>query len=128
MILYKTSIQLKFDKIYSNDDLIKVAEYYFTSFIKNFKGTTKDIRLFKKILRMAETLPYPGELKNIIKTSLAFSDLNSEYDYLKRLYNNLIGKLELKDINQLYKKGFTALEKEKLIEKLIIQPAVDLKF
>lgn len=128
MILYKTSIQLKFDKIYSNDDLIKVAEYYFTSFIKNFKGTTKDIRLFKKILRMTETLPYPGELKNIIKTSLAFSDLNSEYDYLKRLYNNLIGKLELKDINQLYKKGFTALEKEKLIEKLIIQPAVDLKF
>lgn len=99
---------------YSNEDLIEVAEYYFSSFIKNFKGASKDTRLFKKILRVAEKLPYPGELKNVIKTSLAFSDVDSEYDYLKRLYNNLIGKLEQKDINQLYKEGFTVREIEKL--------------
>lgn len=99
---------------YSNEDLIEVAEYYFSSFIKNFKGASKDTRLFKKILRVPEKLPYPGELKNIIKTSLAFSNLGSEYDYLKRLYNNLIGNLELKDINQLYKEGFTVREIEKL--------------
>lgn len=99
---------------YSNDDLIEVAEYYFLSFIKNFKGASKDTRLFKKILRVPEKLPYPGDLKNIIKTSLAFSNLDSEYDYLKRLYNNLIGNLELKDINQLYKEGFTVREIEKL--------------
>lgn len=99
---------------YSNEDLIEVAEYYFSSFIKNFKGASKDTRLFKKILRVPEKLPYPGELKNIIKTSLAFSNLASEYDYLKRLYNNLIGNLELKDINQLYKEGFTVREIEKL--------------
>jgi len=99
---------------YSKDDLIEVAEYYFSSFIKNFKGASKDTRLFKKVLKVAEKLPYPGELKNIIKTSLAFSDLDSEYDYLKRLYNNLIGNLEQKDINQLYKEGFTVREIEKL--------------
>lgn len=99
---------------YSNDDLIEVAEYYFSSFIKNFKGASKDTRLFKKILRVPEKLPYPGDLKNIIKTSLAFSNLGSEYDYLKRLYNNLIGNLELKDISQLYKEGFTVREIEKL--------------
>ena len=99
---------------YSEEDLIEVAEYYFSSFIKNFKGTSKDIRLFRKILKTAKKLPYPGELKNIIKTSLAFSDIGSEYDYLKRLYNNLIGNLEQKDLSKLYEEGFTIREIEKL--------------
>ncbi|WP_277200469.1 AAA family ATPase, partial [Veillonella seminalis] len=74
---------------YSREDLIEVAEYYFSSFIRNFKGISKDIRLFKKILKVAEKLPYPGDLKNIIKTSLAFSDVDASYDYLKRLYEEL---------------------------------------
>lgn len=99
---------------YTDEDLIEVAEYYFSLFIKNFKGITKDVKLFKKILKVAKKLPYPGELKNIIKISLAFSDVGSEYDYLKRLYNNLIGNLDQKDINQLYKEGFTVREIEKL--------------
>ncbi|WP_288892861.1 ATP-binding protein [uncultured Sneathia sp.] len=99
---------------YSDEDLIEVAEYYFSLFIKNFKGITKDIKLFKKILKLAKKLPYPGELKNIIKISLAFSDAGYEYDYLKRLYNNLIGNLDQKDINKLYKEGFTVREIEKL--------------
>lgn len=99
---------------YSKEDLIEVAEFYFSSFVKNFKGISKDIRLFRKILSVAQELPYPGELKNIIKTSLAFSDVNLEHDYLKRLYNNLIGELEKTDINQLYEMGFTVREIEKL--------------
>lgn len=99
---------------YSKNDLIEVAEYYFTAFIKNFKGISKDTRLFKKILNASDELPYPGELKNIIKTSLAFSDINSGYDYLRRLYNSLIGNLDKTDINQLYEKGFTVREIEKL--------------
>lgn len=100
---------------YTKEDLIEVAEQYFISYIKNFKGITKDIRLFKKILKKANNLPYPGELKNIIKTSLAFSDINVEYDYLRRLYNNLIDNIEQTDIEQLYEKGFTVREIEKLI-------------
>ena len=99
---------------YNKEDLIEVAEYYFSSFIKNFKGISKDTRLLKKILKLPEKLPYPGELKNIIKTSLAFSNTDSDYDYLKRLYNNLIGGLEQKDINRLYNEGFTVREIEKL--------------
>jgi len=104
---------VNFDR-YSKEDLIEVAEYYFSSYIKNFKGISKDTRLFKKILNVADNLPYPGELKNIIKTSLAFSDTNFEYDYLRRLYNNLVGNLEQTEINQLYEKGFTVREIEKL--------------
>ena len=99
---------------YSQEDLIEVAEYYFSLFIKNFKGISKDTRLFRKILRNVKKLPYPGEMKNIIKTSLAFSDIGSEYDYLKRLYNSLIGNLEQKNISQLYEEGFTIREIEKL--------------
>lgn len=55
---------INFDR-YTKEDLIEVAEYYFTSFVKNFKGISKDIRLFRKIMNVAEKIPYPGELKNI---------------------------------------------------------------
>lgn len=99
---------------YTKEDLIEISEFYFSSFIKNFKGITKDIRLLRKILKVSETLPYPGELKNIIKTSIAFSDVSTEYDYLKRLYNALIGKLDYKDVSDLYLEGFTVREIEKL--------------
>lgn len=99
---------------YTKEDLIEISEFYFSSFIKNFKGITKDVRLLRKILKVSEKLPYPGELKNIIKTSIAFSDVSSEYDYLKRLYNALIGKLDQKDISDLYLEGFTVREIEKL--------------
>lgn len=99
---------------YSKEDLVEVGEYYFGSFIKNFKNISKDIRLFRKILKTTANLPYPGELKNIIKTSLAFSDINIEYDYLRRLYNNLIGNLEQTDVTKLYTQGFTVREIERL--------------
>ena len=99
---------------YSEEDLIEVAQHYFASFIKNFKNTSKDTRLFKKILKLADHLPYPGELKNIIKTSLAFSDSAIPYDYLRRLYNNLVGNLEQIDIATLHAQNFTVREIEKL--------------
>ncbi len=99
---------------YDKEDLIEVGVFYFLSFIKKFKGISKDIKLFKKILGNSDKLPYPGELKNIIKTSLAFSDANFEYDYLKRLYNNVIGNLEETEVSELYKNGFTLREIEKL--------------
>lgn len=116
---FDKALSRRFDAVinfnrYTDKDLIEVAEYYFSLFIKNFKGISKDTRLFRKILKAAKKIPYPGELKNIIKTSLAFSDVGSEYDYLKRLYNSLIGNLDKKDINQLHDEGFTVREIEKL--------------
>lgn len=116
---FDQALSRRFDAIisfsrYGQEDLIEVAEHYFSSFIKNFKGIPKDTRLFKKILKVAGDLPYPGELKNVIKTSLAFSDAHSDYDYLRRLYNNLIGNLEETEINELYARGFTIREIERL--------------
>lgn len=104
---------INFDR-YTKEDLIEVAEYYFSSFIKNFKGITKDTRLFRKILTVSKKVPYPGELKNIIKTSFAFSDLNSENDYLRRMFNSMIGSIDGIDIAQLHEMGFTVREIEKL--------------
>ena len=104
---------INFDR-YKKEDLIEVAEYYFASFSKNFKNISKDTRLFRKILSLCPDLPYPGELKNIIKTSLAFSDVNSEYDYLRRLYNYLVGNIDGTGISTLYEQGFTVREIEKL--------------
>ncbi len=126
-IIATTNLYVNFDKAlirrfdavinfnrYSQEDLAEIAEHYFASFIKNFKNISKDTRLFRKILNMAPALPYPGELKNIIKTSLAFSDANMEYDYLRRLYHSLIGNIEETDIGQLHAQGFTVREIEKL--------------
>lgn len=104
---------INFDR-YAKEDLIEVAEHFFTSFAKNFKSIARDTRLFKKILKTAPKLPYPGELKNLMKTSLAFSDANVEYDYLRRLYNSLIGNIEETTVELLHQQGFTIREIEKL--------------
>ena len=99
---------------YSKEDLIEIAEYFFSYFIKKFKKITKDTRLLKKVLSVAPDLPYPGELKNIIKTSLAFSSTTEEYDYPRRIYSKLVCDLDKTDLTQLYEQGFTVREIEKL--------------
>lgn len=104
---------INFDR-YTKEDLIEVGVCYFSAFVKNFKGIAKDMRLFKKILSLSPRLPFPGELKNIIKTSLAFSDVDSENDYLKRLFNAIIGNLDKTEVSDLSKMGFTVREIEKL--------------
>ena len=53
----------------------------------------------------------PGELKNTIRTAIAFSNPGDEFDYLKRLYASLVGTLpsNLKDLQE---QGFTVREIE----------------
>jgi SpoVK/Ycf46/Vps4 family AAA+-type ATPase len=102
---------INFDR-YSKEELIEVAEVILNEFLVNFKGLGRNMKLFKKILNSEKTLSYPGELKNIIKTAIAFSDPKNEYDYLKRLFytindNNV--NLELKDLQDL---GYTVREIE----------------
>lgn len=47
------------------------------------------MRLFKKIIKSAKNIPNPGDLKNIIRTSLAFSDAKEPFDYLKRFLKSI---------------------------------------
>ena len=57
---------------------------------------------------------YPGDLKNLIKTSLAFSNSNNEYDYLKRLYESITDYKIDGNIKRLQSEGFTVREIEEL--------------
>lgn len=61
-----------------------------------------------------EHIPYPGELKNLIKTALAFSDPTNEYDYLKKLYESINPKIETGDFKFLQDNDFTVREIEVL--------------
>lgn len=104
---------INFDR-YTKEDLIDIAEIILNDYIGKFPNTSKDIRLFRKILSIPNKLPYPGDLKNLIKTSLAFSSPNNENDYLIRLYENVTEKKINGDIKQLQEEGFTIREIEKL--------------
>jgi hypothetical protein len=98
---------------YSQDDLINSADAILSELLTRFKLASRNVRLFRKILASSDHLPYPGDLKNIIKTSLAFSDPGSEYDYLRRIYEALNDtKQGEPDIKKLQKQGYTVREIE----------------
>ncbi len=96
---------------YTNQDLHEIAEIILGFFLKKFKIENRSIRLFNKILDKMEKIPYPGELKNLIKTSIAFSNPNEEFDYLRRLYSTVTNNQKV-DIRDLQKQGFTVREIE----------------
>lgn len=104
-----------FDR-YSREDLLDVSEAILNEYLPKFEKAGRDIKLFRKIMDLLTTIPYPGELKNIIRTSLAFSEPNSEFDYLKRLYSAVILQEKIKEltIKELRDKGFTVRDIEKL--------------
>lgn len=103
---------IDFDR-YTNDDLVDVAEVILNTFLKQFSNATRDMRLFKKIIKSSQEIPNPGDLRNLIRTSLAFSDPNDPDDYLKRLLKGMHNGKTL-TISQLSKLGFTVREIEVL--------------
>ena len=97
---------------YSQKDLLELSDGIIDQYLHVFTSAKKDSRLFKKILKEYNKMPYPGELINLIKNSLAFSDRNKPYDYLKRIYKNICS--EEPTISELKKKGYSIREIEKL--------------
>ena len=116
---------IDFDR-YSIEDLYKVAETILNSFLNKFKFAGKNMKLFKKIIMQMDPELSPGELKNVIKTSIAFSDINSEYDYLKRLYNAICSNAST-DLKVLQQQGYTVREIEILTNISKSQVARELK-
>jgi len=122
--LYKQfdkALQRRFDLVvnfnrYSPDDLIEVAESILSQFLPKFKSTGRNMRLFRKILLTMDHIPYPGDLKNMIKTALAFSDPQSEYDYLKKLYEAIHPEKDALDLKNIQSKGFTVRDIEILTD------------
>ncbi|MCK8605704.1 ATP-binding protein [Leuconostoc citreum] len=100
---------INFDR-YSEDDIVEIAERIFNSYAKKFPKIGRNIKLFKKIIRLINPMPMPGDLSNMIKTALAFSDINSDFDYLRRLYG--FTDFSLDDVETMKLNGLTVREIE----------------
>jgi len=118
--LYKSfdkALTRRFDAVidfssYTKDDLLDIGEIILNELLVKFKSAGRNMRLFRKVLNCMDQIPYPGDLKNLIKTSLAFSDPNNEYDYLKRLYNVANKHNSEANIKVMQNNGFTVREIE----------------
>ncbi len=96
---------------YSDEDLLDIAEYILNYYLNKFKFGGRNIRIFRKIVRLYEKIPYPADLENAIKVSLGFSNASDEYDYLRRLYLSIVGNEGL-EVDELKSRGFTFREIE----------------
>lgn len=102
---------VKYDR-YTREDLLEISEVMINDLLNRFKFSSRNIRLFRKIINLMQTIPYPGELKNILKTCVAFSDRSDESDYLKRLYHIACTDNPQLDLKILKEQGFTVREIE----------------
>jgi len=101
---------IDFDR-YTDEDKVEVATIILNELLKQFKNVARDLKLFKKIINSANVIPNPGDLRNAIRTSLAFSDPSDPHDYQKRLLRSLHNGRNL-SISKLSKLGFTVREIE----------------
>lgn len=106
----------RFDSIidfnrYAKEDLIVIAEEFLNKFLTKFKLANRDARLFRKIMASMEPIPYPGELKNIIRTAVAFSDPEDGLDYFRRLYY-IVNNEKPENLMKLQSQKFTIREIE----------------
>jgi Cdc6-like AAA superfamily ATPase len=116
---FDRAVLRRFDSVinfnrYSRDDLVEVAESILDRFLNKFKFAGRNMRLFRKILLTMSHIPFPGDMNNLIKTSLAFSDPHGEYDYLRKFYESLEEGNSVNDLKHLQSRGFTVREIEVL--------------
>ena len=111
---------------YTQEDLLEIAEKLLNTFLHRFKCSGRNVRLFRKIISLMNPIPYPGDLKNLIRTSIAFSDPSNEFDYLRRLYAEITGSREI-DLKVLQESGFAVREIELLTGISKSQVARELK-
>lgn len=106
----------RFDSIidfnrYTKEDLIAIAEKMLDRYLDKLDLANRDIRLFRKIMKLMPEIPYPGDLKNMIKTAVAFSNPKDGVDYFRRFYYQVFHK-KPEDLKKLKQQGFTVREIE----------------
>lgn len=104
---------INFNK-YKKEELIEIANDILISEVKKYKQLSKDVKLSTKIFNLYKTIPYPGDLKNIIKSTVAFSDLTKEYGYLTDLYEKVTEQEINNNFLMLKEQGFSIRDIEKL--------------
>lgn len=97
---------------YSQDDLLEISEVLISDILRDFKQSGKNSKLLRKIISLMNPIPYPGELKNILKSSVAFSSLTDKYDYFRRIFSNAYKSIDEVSIDELKTLGFTVREIE----------------
>lgn len=109
-LLRRFDALVSFDR-YSKDDLIAISDAILSENLRCCDSAKKNTRLFHKILNNMECIPCPGDLKQIIRTAVAFCDQTAEYDYLRKLFLS-INNGRLIDIQELKQRGYTMREIE----------------
>ena len=86
-----------------------------TEYLDKQPQLDKDTRLFKKIINLYDdNIPLPGDMKNIVKTAIAFSNPDNPTEYLTRLYKTVTGRQP--DAKVLKKEKFTIRESAALMD------------
>ena len=96
---------------YKREDLLEIAEKILAAQLKIFENAGRNSTLFNKIINQYTEIPYPGDLKNIIRSSLAFSDPNNPYEYLRILFNQVTNNEDM-ELSELKRRKFTLREIE----------------
>jgi phosphoenolpyruvate synthase/pyruvate phosphate dikinase len=114
--VFDKALTRRFDSVisfnrYSRQDLIDISEVILNGYINKVSFAGRNVRMFRKIMGLMEIVPFPGDLKNMIKTALAFSKPDDEFDYLKRLYH-IANDQGQDDIKLMQHQGFTVREIE----------------
>ena len=99
---------------YTKDELIEIGITILNKEISKYKNLKPDEKLESKIFNLYDKLPYPGDLNNLIRSSVAFSDLENPYGYLTNLYQKITGKEITSDLKELKEQGFSVRDIEKL--------------
>jgi SpoVK/Ycf46/Vps4 family AAA+-type ATPase len=106
----------RFDRVidfnrYTQADLVEISEIILENMLQQFRFKGRNVRLFRKIIALMNPIPFPGDLKNVIKTSIAFSNPHEDFDYLARLFRQVMPKFsgDYKDLQTL---GFSVREIE----------------
>lgn len=106
----------RFDKIidfnrYTQEDLKSISELILNDQLSKFTFAGHNVNLFRKIISTFEKIPYPGDIKNLIRGAIAFSNPSDPFDYLRLLFSQINPSFsgELKDYSKL---GFTLREIE----------------
>ncbi len=99
---------------YTREDIVEVAINICEKYLNNSPALGKNSKLLKKIIQNMDEDILPGELENIIKISIAFSDSQDKFEYLRRIYNSVSKSNDVNEL-KLKKQGYTLREIEILL-------------
>lgn len=111
-LLRRFDYSVDFDR-YGRGDLVEAGFAIFEAQRGNFPQVRPSKRILSKILGLMPSIPYPGDMVNMIRTAMAFAVPDDPYDYLRRLYRSATGT-DPDDPIRLSSEGFTLRESELL--------------